>query len=84
MQVTKSVISLLRYYNWRKFVILYEDYWQPVAMSLEDQAVRNNMTVKHKRAVNDNINCCEKDLPCCQTSYWYQVMQATRNITRSE
>ncbi|GFG40122.1 hypothetical protein Cfor_09373 [Coptotermes formosanus] len=81
-QVTKSVISLLRYYNWRKFVILYEDYWQPVAMSLEDQAIRNNMTVKHKRAVNDNINCCEKELPCCQTSYWYQVMQATRNITR--
>lgn len=81
-QVTKSVISLLRYYNWRKFVILYEDYWQPVAMSLEDQAMRNNMTVKHKRAVNDNINCCENDLPCCQTSYWYQMMQATRNITR--
>jgi hypothetical protein len=84
MQVTKSVISLLRYYNWRKFVILYEDHWQPVAMSLEDQAIRNNMTVKHKRAVNDNINCCENNLPCCQTSYWYQVMQATRNITRSE
>jgi len=84
MQVTKSVISLLRYYNWRKFVILYEDYWKPVALSLEVQANGNNMTVKDKLAVNDNINCCEKELPCCQTSYWYQVMQTTRNITRSE
>ncbi|PSN49479.1 Receptor-type guanylate cyclase Gyc76C [Blattella germanica] len=81
-QVTKSVISLLRYYNWRKFAILYEVYWEPVATSLKDQATQNNMTVQHLRLVSNSHDCCSQSLPCCQNGYWYQTIQETRNSTR--
>lgn len=81
-QVTKSVISLLRYYNWNKFSILFENNWEPVADSLVAGAERNNMSVNHRLKVYDNLHCCTNNRPCCQNSYWYQIVQDTRNSTR--
>lgn len=72
-QVTKSIISLLHYYNWRKFSIIHEELWTTVAKSLENEAKSNNMTINHNEQVIDNHKCCENDMQCCRSGYWYQV-----------
>ncbi|XP_053624893.1 receptor-type guanylate cyclase Gyc76C-like isoform X2 [Plodia interpunctella] len=81
-QATKSVISLLRYYRWNKFSILYEEAWVTVALTLEIHAKKNNMTVNHLRPVLDGYKCCEEKLPCCAPGFWYQFIQDTKNRTR--
>lgn len=72
-QVTKSVISLLNYYGWKKFSIIHEEVWYTVAKSLVDQAKSKNMTVNHFHKVIDNHKCCENNMSCCRSSYWHQV-----------
>lgn len=81
-QVTKSVVSLLKYYDWKKFSVVYEDVWISVAKSLEQQAKDANMTVNAMWSVIDRHKCCEYKLPCCLSSYWYEVIQQTKNRTR--
>ena len=82
-QATKSVISLLRYYRWNKFSILYEESWVTVALTLENHAKMNNMTVNHQRPVIDSFKCCEEKMTCCAPGFWYQFIQDTKNRTRS-
>lgn len=73
-QVSKSVISLLAYYSWKKFTIIYEEEWKNVGESLKVQAELKNMTVNHIREFKDNSMCCEKNLLCCRGGFnWYQV-----------
>ncbi|XP_069365373.1 receptor-type guanylate cyclase Gyc76C-like isoform X1 [Maniola hyperantus] len=81
-QATKSVISLLRYYRWTKFSILYEEPWVTVALTLENHAKKNNMTVNHQRPVIDGFKCCEEKMTCCAPGFWYQFIQETKNRTR--
>ncbi|KAG6449579.1 hypothetical protein O3G_MSEX006116 [Manduca sexta] len=81
-QATKSVISLLRYYRWNKFSILYEESWVTVALTLENHAKSNNMTVNHQRPVIDGYKCCEEKMACCAPGFWYQFIQETKNKTR--
>lgn len=74
MQVIKSVISLLRYYGWKKFSILHEESWSMVADLLKQEAQKKNMTINHKESFIDNMaKCCEEMLACCRTGFWYQV-----------
>lgn len=82
-QVTKSVISLLNYYRWSKFSIIYEEMWQTVAQSLEQQAKQRNMTVNQMKSAADRHKCCENKMQCCQSGYWYKFIQDTKNRTRS-
>lgn len=82
-QVTKSVIALLLHYGWNKFTIITESAWRTVARSLEEQAAEYNLTVNHYRTVEDRHTCCEERLPCCQVSVWFQLIQETKNMTRS-
>lgn len=82
--MTKSVISLLKYYSWKKFSIIYEEVLQTVAKSLEKQAKKRNMTVNDIRSAVDRHKCCEQKLPCCESGYWYQFIQETKNRTRSK
>lgn len=72
-QVTKSVISLLNYYEWKQFSIIYEEKWEKVAESLSQQAKINNKTINHKKQVVDRHKCCEKMMDCCRPGYWYNV-----------
>ncbi|XP_047021545.1 receptor-type guanylate cyclase Gyc76C-like [Helicoverpa zea] len=81
-QATKSVISLLRYYRWNKFSILYEESWVTVALTLENHAKKNNMTVNHQRPVIESHKCCEEKMTCCAPGFWYQFIQDTKNRTR--
>lgn len=83
-QVTKSVIALLLHYGWNKFTIITESAWSTVARSLEEQATKNNLTVNHYKTVEDRHTCCEERLPCCQVSVWFQLIQETKNMTRSQ
>ena len=82
-QVTKSVIALLLHYEWNKFTIIAESAWSTVARSLEDEAVKHNLTVNHHRTVEDRHTCCVERLPCCQVGIWFQLIQETKNMTRS-
>ncbi|XP_065155987.1 receptor-type guanylate cyclase Gyc76C-like isoform X3 [Atheta coriaria] len=81
-QVTKSVISLLKYYDWKKFSIIYEEEWQTVASSLVKEAKARNMTINDVRSPMDKYKCCELNLPCCLSGYWFQFIQDTKNKTR--
>ncbi|XP_055620128.1 receptor-type guanylate cyclase Gyc76C-like isoform X2 [Toxorhynchites rutilus septentrionalis] len=81
-QVTKSIISLLMYYGWKKFSIIHEEMWKNVAVSLGNQALLNNLTVNHVEEVIDNHKCCENSLDCCRSGYWYTIIQNTMNRTR--
>lgn len=72
-QVTKSVISLLHYYGWKKFSIIHDELWTNVAKSLKEQAKIKNMTINHSEKTVDNHKCCENNMNCCQSGYWYQV-----------
>ncbi|XP_050532707.1 receptor-type guanylate cyclase Gyc76C-like isoform X2 [Daktulosphaira vitifoliae] len=81
-QITKSIISLLRYYNWKKFSIIFEEGWKSVADSLKIQAKKANMTINHYKTIVDLYKCCELDQKCCSNAYWYQLVQETKNKTR--
>lgn len=81
-QVTKSIISMLNYYGWKKFSVIYDITWENVAKSLKMQAELFNMTLNHKRVVHDHHKCCEQDLDCCRTGYWYQTVRDTMKHTR--
>lgn len=81
-QVTKSVISLINYYGWRKFSIIHEKEWVKVAISLKEQAFRKNMTINHCEEVPDQNICCSQNLECCNSGFWYQIIQKTMNRTR--
>ncbi|XP_060811458.1 receptor-type guanylate cyclase Gyc76C-like [Bombus pascuorum] len=81
-QVTKSVIALLLHYGWNRFTIITESAWSTVAKSLEEQAIKNNLTVNHYKTVEDRHTCCEERLLCCQVSVWFQLIQETKNMTR--
>ncbi|XP_026682274.1 receptor-type guanylate cyclase Gyc76C [Diaphorina citri] len=83
-QVTKSVIALLKYYDWKKFSILYEDIspWTTVADSLNKEAKQANLSVNHFFRMQDRHTCCEKQMQCCFDVYYYNVIQNTRNRTR--
>ncbi|CAG9815672.1 unnamed protein product [Phaedon cochleariae] len=81
-QVTKSVISLLTYYKWNKFSIIYDSAYTTVALSLKEQAKANNMTINFKREAMSKHKCCENDLSCCQIGDWYKIIQDTKNKTR--
>ncbi|XP_050310178.1 receptor-type guanylate cyclase Gyc76C-like [Anthonomus grandis grandis] len=81
-QVTKSIFSLLTYYNWHKFSIIYEERWDTVALSLEKQAAALNMSVQHKKNARDRHRCCEQNYKCCHTGFWYDFIQNSKNKTR--
>lgn len=81
-QVTKSVIALLLHYGWNKFTIVTERPWSPVALLLQEQAKKNNLTVNHYKIVEDRHVCCEDRLPCCQVPVWFPLIQETKNMTR--
>ncbi|KAJ0180455.1 hypothetical protein K1T71_003859 [Dendrolimus kikuchii] len=82
VQATKSVISLLHYYKWYKFSILYEESWVTVALMLENYAKQYNMTVNHQRPVIEGFKCCDAKMTCCAPGFWYQFIQDTKNRTR--
>lgn len=68
-QVTKSIISLLKYYHWKKFSIIHEETWKNVAISLRNQAKHHNLTINHVEEVIDYHKCCENSLECCRSGY---------------
>lgn len=80
--MTKSIISLLNYYGWKKFSIIHDKVWVNVAKSLKEQAAKQNMTINHLKEVHDNHKCCEQDMDCCRTGYWYQTVRDTMTHTR--
>lgn len=83
IQITKSIISLMRYYSWKKFSIITEEPWKPVADSLKLQAKKANMTINHFESIGDQYKCCELDRKCCNNGYWYTLIKGTMRYTRS-
>ncbi|XP_012544731.1 receptor-type guanylate cyclase Gyc76C isoform X2 [Bombyx mori] len=82
VQATKALISLLRYYRWNKFSILYEESWMTVALTLANYAKDFNMTVNHQSPVINTFKCCVEKMACCAPGFWYQFIHDTKNKTR--
>lgn len=78
------MISLLKYYDWKKFSILYEESWTPVAESLKAAMPKNNLTYNHYKLVVDRHKCCEEQKPCCNQVFWHKEVEEMRNKTRSK
>ncbi|CAH0555548.1 unnamed protein product [Brassicogethes aeneus] len=81
-QVVKSVVSLMLYYKWNKFAIIYEEEWSTVAKSLVKEAEKRNMTINYERETDATYKCCSENRDCCKASYWYQFVQNSKNLTR--
>ena len=63
-------METLKYFNWKKFSIIYMDEFRTMAETLEQLALQNNMTVNHNvRATND---------------MFASVIGETKNETRSK
>lgn len=75
-------MSLLNYYGWNKFSIIYEEAWEKVAESLSQQAKSWNKTINHKKQVVDRHKCCENNMDCCRPGYWYNVSQSQSHRAR--
>ena len=86
LQVTKSIVSLLRYYKWNKFSMVVENSprWQTVAKSLEELATKTyNMTINHRLPFEDTNRCCANKESCCHISWMYNIVAETNAATRS-
>lgn len=90
-QITKSVIALLRYFNWKIFAILFEDSSKQIAYSLRNEADRFKdsenkvvFNVSFFKSIQTGKSCCEKNLSCCSESYWYELLKETKAHTRSK
>ncbi|XP_074026495.1 receptor-type guanylate cyclase Gyc76C isoform X3 [Leptinotarsa decemlineata] len=81
-QVTKSVISLLTYYKWSKFSIIYDYAYATVARSLKEEAKSMNLTINFIKEAMDSHRCCQDNLLCCRIGDWYDIIQNTKNRTR--
>ncbi|XP_071447576.1 receptor-type guanylate cyclase Gyc76C-like [Hetaerina americana] len=81
-QVTKSIIALLSYYNWKKFSVLSEKAWESVGATLVKEAEERGMTINHNEVVGDQVSCCAKKMDCCHSGQWYRVIHETKNLTR--
>ncbi|GLG93315.1 Guanylate cyclase [Gryllus bimaculatus] len=82
-QVTKSILSLLKYYDWKKFAVIWEEPWEAVAMTLMRQAKElYNSTITHQRQLQDPAKCCISNEECCRNTFWYQIINESKNITR--
>jgi hypothetical protein len=85
LQVTKSIVSLLRHFKWNKFCIVREKSprWETVAQSLVNWAKNHSMTINDNLEFEDTNLCCVNKDPCCQRSYMYEIVQQTHTKTRS-
>ncbi|XP_018562246.1 receptor-type guanylate cyclase Gyc76C isoform X2 [Anoplophora glabripennis] len=81
-QVTKSVVSLLSYYKWHKFSIIFEKDWETVATSLKEEALNKSMTINYQKMVMERNVCCAENLRCCQIGDMQEFIQDTKNRTR--
>ena len=85
LQVTKSIVSLLRRFQWNKFCIVREKSprWETVAQSLVNWAKNHSMTINDNLEFEDTNLCCVNQDPCCQRSYMYEIVEQTHTKTRS-
>lgn len=82
-QIVSSVISLLRYFNWKKFSIISEKstQYQTVARHLADRARANNFTINSESKFENIYACCVEHKSCCHDSL-YNIVADTFMRTR--
>jgi len=87
-QGTKSVLALLKYYNWRKFSIIFQEHsqWEAIAEYLQNQAQNNDFKfiINHFKSFKDYEKCCTENDPCCsEKDVWpRRLVKETKEQTR--
>lgn len=68
-QVTSSVLSLLDYYKWKKFSLIFQEgsQWEAIAKYLNDQAIKKGFHLNHYVKFKDQSSCCIRNLKCCSS-----------------
>lgn len=66
--VVRSVTALLRFYNWRKFSVVYEGRYETVMKALDSQAKKEKLQVNLKQDFSNDLTCCEEKKKCCGQS----------------
>lgn len=79
------MISLLKYFGWRTFGILYEDGYEKVAKSLQTEAKANStFNVTIYKELDNWHDCCKMNSSCCVVSFWHNLLEETKLLTRSK
>ncbi|KAI1290380.1 Guanylate cyclase 32E [Halotydeus destructor] len=89
IQVIRSVISLLDYFNWNKFSVIHEnsDQYKTVATSLISRATKgtaemiSKFKVNSKRTFENFYLCCEERRTCCMNPF-LDIIEETYRGTR--
>eukprot|EP00095_Tigriopus_kingsejongensis_P003488 maker-scaffold378_size191342-snap-gene-0.22 protein:Tk03488 transcript:maker-scaffold378_size191342-snap-gene-0.22-mRNA-1 annotation:"guanylate cyclase 32e-like" len=83
-QVTSSVLSLLEFYKWRKFSIVFQegDQWETIAKHLNEQALKKEFAVNHYIQFKDQNHCCIAELECCNAMWPHPILKETKDKTR--
>lgn len=82
--VVRSVLALLRYYQWNKFGIVWykrSSKFAPVVSKLQKDAVNQNFQVTVNYPFEDGFECCISKEACCGT-IWTEVVDKTYKQTR--
>lgn len=82
-QVIHSIISLLEYYQWKKFSLIYESTppYESVALSLLKASRSKNLTINSERKFENFYLCCEKQSECCLNPF-LTIINTTYEGTR--
>lgn len=83
-QVTSSVLSLLEFYKWNKFSIVFQegDQWETIAKHLNEQALKKEFSVNHYIQFKDQNHCCIEELECCNAMWPHPILKETKDKTR--
>ncbi|XP_022257054.1 receptor-type guanylate cyclase Gyc76C-like, partial [Limulus polyphemus] len=83
IQVVRSVISLLKYYKWKRFSVICEDSQRflTVLEHLELQANANSMILNTKSTFVNINQCQEERLPDCEQQF-HNIIKNTYTKTR--
>ena len=69
LQITNSVLSLLAFYKWDKFSIIFQEgaKWETISKFLNEQALLKDFHVNHYVKFADQNKCCLHEAECCNT-----------------
>lgn len=83
-QVIHSIISLLEYYQWKKFSLIYESTppYELVALSLSKASKSKNLTINSERKFENFYLCCEEERSECCLNPFLNIINTTYEGTR--
>lgn len=84
VNVVRSVLALLRYYQWNKFALLWykrSSELASVVANLRETAIASGSTITVDYPFDDDYKCCTEKEACCGRA-WSEMVEKTYKKTR--